>query len=361
MTDFIIEGTPIAQPPEPAAGTIIEPTDGVRSLQEGDSLKFVAGNPNYVSQDYTVQIKRYQAGGVKNPATDYTVQETTRTADASGYFSTLWVIDAPLTQFSGGAFKYYIATYPVADPTKLGYTAADFTLLDPLDVVFMDLELALGPVQAIPVYKEVSKDSTTPELPTYPTGRCHFDFTWDNWRDDYAPVVFQLQEDGETAVTPYAIDYEAGILEMSTPVPLFAEIEASYVFRYYSKDDLHRFLSQAVNQVNYTRPQTSYNLRSYPRAWSQLIVAGAAQKALEQLFMSQIFVERKLLFAQVDVVSTLSGYYNQLSQFWTDSLKQKNRWSLVGPRAISGHDLIAPPRITGQNFWTYAYLRGRAL
>lgn len=340
---------------------------GSDKIEVGDKTRIVAADPASPSTPFEIRIHRKLSMDNKSPLTDLAVDSTVLTSDAGGYISLDWSPSTNLSAFSGRLFKYYPALY--VDGTAnavVSDSVHDVQIFDSVEILLDDLSGSLGPAQAIPVYTEISKDSGVIPTSTFGTGsRTSFDFTWDNWNEYFSPQVYVIDDEAEdlkTYSTDYTIDFRDGKVNLTTPVYAHQEVEASYIFRYFSDTQLRGFLSRALDMMNYVAPYTGFTLANYPHYWRAAIVCGGVMMALEDLFQAPIFRERRLLFSDSDIVGTLSSYYDRVRSSFSDQfLAKKARWSLVHPRGVSGHDIIAPPRVTAQSFQSWAYLRGRGL
>lgn len=355
-------GVPINVTSALSTSTVVE-VAGAERVTQNESVKIVAYNTDYPNTDFTVKILRRPAISSKSPTTDYVVEEYTSTSDSSGLISFDWSPPTTTANFSGSFFRYYPAVWVGSEDPAVASDNIDISVFDKTTILIDDVDTGLGPAQAIPVYTEVSKDST---VVTGTAGRSVYDFTWDNWNALFSPVVYTLTEEAEelqTLGTDYSINYKQGkVTFLDNALGEHVEVEASYVFKYFADATIRKFLDQSLSMMNFVAPYTSYTLSSYPDYWRYAIVCGGIMIGLEQLFQAPLYRERRLLFADADIIGTLGAYYDRIkTSFQQDFMAKKARWSLVMPRGISGHDIIAPPRVTAQSYQSWAYLRGRGI
>lgn len=338
---------------------------GSERLKAGDKVKIFAYNTAYPNSTFTIEMRRRLASASKDADNDVLLESREVTSDDGGFISVDW--SPPSSALTGELFKYYPCVYVGTQgyySTTAGVPASNYDLmiLDKSELLIDDLSVALGPAQAIPVYTEVSKDSGV--YPSATTGRYTYDFTWDNWNSRFETVVYTLSQDEEVYKQEnidYTVDYRDGKVTFGSLVGGYMDVEASYVFKYFSNMDLLKFCEQALAMMNFIAPYTSFTLYSYPDYWRSAIVAGGVTIALEQLFQAPLYRERRLIFSDADIVSTLGSYYDRVRQSFTEAQSKKARPSLVAPIGISGHDIIAPPRVTAQSYQSWAYLRGRGI
>jgi len=338
--------------------TSIELVDGYEVVEPGLQVKIQVVNQEHPNKQFTLKIHRRSASSPRQPDSDPVVDQTTQQSDDSGAAVFVWSPNEENISVSGPGYRYYPSVDIENGPQRqLPQASADSDLvaLDIVSAVLHELVVSLGPVMAIPVYAEVSKDCGV-------STRRDFDFTWDNWQTNYKPVVFTLsgsEEALKTFGTDYTVDYKNGKVLMNSDVPRHVEIEASYVFGYFSNQELLSFLNMSMNDINYIPPYTNFSIRNFPDYWRSIVISGALVRCLEQLFMAPIFRERRLIFSDEDMNGALINYYERVKQAFEAALTKKNRWSLTTPRGVTGHDVIAPPRISAHNFTQWAYLRGR--
>lgn len=353
--------TAVVQASEPGYAFGIEVAD-TEKLALGQATRIIAWHRDYPDEPFTIKIFRRLATDPKDPGADVLIEEKDFVSDSGGFISFMWEPGTRLKDFSGGHFRYYAALYiRDLDPIVVA-TNYDIILLNSDEVVFDDIDAGLGPAQAIPVYTEISKDSGVVKNEGT---RSIFNFTWQNWNYRFDPVVYIIDDEQELLQedsVDYSVNFRAGNIIFDTPVVAHQEVEASYVFRYFSEQEIRKFAELSLGMMNFVAPYTEYTLKNYPPYWRSAIATGGTMFGLEQIFQAPIYRERRLIFSDVDIVSALSSFYDRLKASFNEQfLAKKARWSLVAPRAISGHDLIAPPRVTAQTYQSWAYLRGRGI
>lgn len=325
-------------------------------IEHGSIVYIQAVDPDSPNTDFTFRIHRRMSDSPRNPQSDPVIEQKTFTSDSTGAYNLEWNIDAGNFTIKGPSVRYYCSLTVGNSNTYVlpSNNSEDFVFLDRRGAVIHEVVVSLGPIMAIPVYAEVSKDSST-------VPRRDFDFTWDNWQTNFKPVVFELSSDSELLRQDqdYAVDYKSGKVIFNENIPPYKEIEASYVFGYFSAQEIMSFCNIAINDINYIPPYTHFSINNFPDYWRSIVVTGAVLRCLEQVFMAPIFRERRLIFSDEDLNGALSSYYERLRSNFEAALQKKNRWSLVSPRGITGHDVIAPPRVSAHNFTQWAYLRGR--
>jgi len=332
----------------------LEILNQIESACPNDTLQFVAVDASNPGASFVIRVHRRKFDALRNPSTDPVVEQSTYTSDTTGTVVSNWTYDGSFA-LVGNGYRYYPSLQIKGGDYVTSTDLSDIILLSILDSLIYGVTVSLGPVMAIPVYAEVSKDSGIQDTANT------FKFTWANWHRGFPPIIFRLDSDEESlcAANTYNIDYKHGSVTFTEAVPNYAEIEASYVFSYFSDSELRQNLALTLNDMNYIPPYTNYGISGYPPYWHSILISGATTRCLEQLMLAPLFRERQLIFSDEDMISTLGTYYDRCKTSFQDALAKKNRWSLVEPFAVSGHDVMAPPRTTAHNFQQWAYLRGR--
>lgn len=281
-----------------------------------------------------------------NIATTNPVIETaTVGTDSSGAFTTNWKPETSNIKLIGGRYAYYPKIYDGITT----YYGQGIAVFDKDEMLVNQLEYALGDIQNIPVYDELSKDTMT-------DGTSMFNFTYKNWREDFPILVLK---DG-IIVSPSNVLHNEGKVLLSTTTDGTNEINASYTFRFFSSQQLNSFIDRTVSEINMQSPVTEYGKDTFPDYWVDTIVTGAAVRALDALFVSIIFREKQVIFADPAVVSNISQYYSRISAAYDMAKTKVKKIHDTSPLAVTGYDTMAPPRVMGSAFRDYIFLKGKA-
>lgn len=322
----------------------VEVTDA-KTIYQTPNLINVIGTPS--ASAYLDICRRFSTA--TRATSDPVIATVAVGLDNTGVFQTNWTPGTEV-KLSGSKYKYYPRVYDTVPSYSYSTDTSDIIILDNMQVLISYLEDALGDIQVIPVYDEVSKDTTT-------SGATLMNFTYRNWRDDYPILVFQ---DGDI-ITPSSYNYNDGSVRLSAANDGIKEISASYVFKFFEDFTMESFLNRAVADINMLSPVTHYTLSSFPDYWINVVMMQATLLALDAVFASVIFREKQLIFATKDIVTSLNAYYSRLQTTLAVDKTKVKKIHDTQPSAITGFDVLAPPRVTGHNFLNYVFLRGRAL
>ena len=108
-------------------------------------------------------------------------------------------------------------------------------------------------------------------------------------------------------------------------------------------------------------PQTTFTIDNYPPHWEALVIYGATLNAMDALMISSLFQEKQLIFADKQISAAISTYYGLLQTTISETAKKIKKPTFAPPHSVTGWDIISPPRITGQNWQSWAFLRGAAV
>jgi hypothetical protein len=248
-------------------------------------------------------------------------------------------------KLAGTRYSYYPKVYNNTET----YYGSNITVLDKDTILINSVEYALGDIQNIPVYDELSKDSIN-------TGYTSFSYTYQNWREDF-PVLTIV--DG-VITTPASVIYNEGKVNLSTTTDGTNEVYTSYTFRFFSSRQINSFIERTIQDINMISPTTDYGRDSYPPYWEDTIVIGAALRALDALFVSVIFREKLLIFANPEIISNINAYYSRISAAFDMAKTKIKKMHDTNPLGVTGFDTLAPPRVMGSAFRDYIYLKGKA-
>lgn len=163
------------------------------------------------------------------------------------------------------------------------------------------LESYIGCAQNIPVYNETARrsfDKTTLKL------------TWPRWNLGNHEIFLN----DRSIVDGYAINSESGVVSFTAPLMDEDRIQASYNFRFFTQQDLIRFLSDSLAQINYQPPGTNFTLENFPDAWIGAIMLGASKNAIKRLMFCLNFQEPSTIFGGRDKTGDVFSNLNTLKQ-----------------------------------------------
>jgi hypothetical protein len=200
------------------------------------------------------------------------------------------------------------------------------------------LETYLGCAQAIPVYQEVARRNRD---------RDTYQLTWPRWNLGNHTV---FQNDEETLDS--TIELETGTVRFAAPLHASDRIVATYNFRFFSQNELLRYLNDAINFINIEVPGTSHTIDDLPEVAVGTALMGAAAQALHKLLLCLNFQETQTIFGGREAAQQVKSDLHTLKEnyqksFWEYKKQFKRaRW----PNTIS----IVQPEYTlpgGRSRW----------
>lgn len=179
------------------------------------------------------------------------------------------------------------------------------------------LERYLSCAQNIPVYRETAR-RTGPARKIY-------QLSWPRW--NLGNHLIKLNND--IVDTGYTLSLDTGTLTFDTPLHYSDKVSASYNFRFFSQEDMLRFISDALSKINYEAPGTNFTIDNIPPSYIGLLMQGAAAIAIQKLLLCLIFQEPATIFGGPEGAQAATGNLNSLKQNYeqqfTDGKKQIKR------------------------------------
>lgn len=133
------------------------------------------------------------------------------------------------------------------------------------------LELLIDCAQSIPVMFQEPKSSKDNQ---------NFYWTKGLWNVVPDTTIYRNQN---VITTGFKINYFKGLVTFDTPLTSHDVVNADYNFRWFSDEQLDRFLSNGIHKVNSFAPATFYALQNIPERYAVSVLYGAAVDALRTL------------------------------------------------------------------------------
>lgn len=238
---------------------------------------------------------------------------------SDGYYVYEWEI--PADQEIG---KYFVTwTYEVNNEirTELQTIVVAKTVdgvgeyQDKLIVWRTALEKYITCAQSIPVYFEQSKKSRNKQ---------DYEFSFKQWNQSAGVRIYR---NGEIQNGGYSIDYFKGKVRFDQPLLEQDIVNADYNFRWFSDEELDRFLQSSVQILNNYPPATGFDLLTVFDRYVPVVLYGAAKDALRHLMMCLMFQEPQQVFGGGEraervyqMIDTLKKNYED---DWREILNQK--------------------------------------
>jgi len=177
------------------------------------------------------------------------------------------------------------------------------------------LEYHLSCAQSIPVYFEQAKSSRN---------NTKYEFSFKNWNQSPGVKIYR----NENVVNADAeVDYFKGTVTFDSQLLPQETINADYNFKWFSEEELTRFLVNALQTVNAFPPHSGYTLDTIPDRYVPIVLYGAAKDALRQLMMCLNFQEPAQVFGGMENAQKAIGNFETLKKNyesdWEKLLEQK--------------------------------------
>ena len=201
-------------------------------------------------------------------------------------------------------------------------------------------------IQNIPDYYEQSKKTRNNKI---------FEFTFPRWNQSAGVKVYR---NGQIINDGFEIDYLRGRVVFNHALLKQDIVNVDYNFRWFSDDDLDRFLDNALEVMNSYPPSSAYGLYNVPDRHIPVILYGAAKDALRTLMMelmtqepSQVFGGGEKAERTFQMMETLKKNYEA---DWKEILGQKKFGPYPHSVAISTPEYTLPG---GRSRW-FRYMFG---
>lgn len=177
------------------------------------------------------------------------------------------------------------------------------------------LNILIQTVQNIPMYGEPGKPSK--DFKTYR-------FTKGNWNQSPGCHIYR---NDIPIIGGCTVNYFKGTVTFDVAQTEADRITADYNFRWFSDQELDRFLSDAVHILNYSPAVTRYNIGNLEERFIPLVLYGAAIGAIRRLMMDLIVEEPQLYFGGPDgsdkAYQRLEALKKNFEETWNDGLEKK--------------------------------------
>lgn len=187
----------------------------------------------------------------------------------------------------------------------------------------ISLEMMISGAQTIPVYRERARPSVDNKT---------FAFTFNKWNQSPGSRVYLNKQICQQS---YTINYFKGSISFDDPLTEYDTVEVDYNFRWFSDEELDRFLSNAVGLVNMWPPvQRGVSLYNADDRFIPLILYGAAVDAIRNLMMRLQFQEPQMVFGGPEgaakAYANFEGLKKNYEETWNKAIEQKKNGPYVG-------------------------------
>lgn len=295
-------------------------TDSSGTFIQGSTSTFMLKITNFDGNPLdaeTISISIYDEDG-SEVILDYTVPIHVDT----GFYIYEWVIDSNQT-----AGEYTIVWNYIVDDIEKAEVQSIVVSTDARqsDVGSMywgrplhfrlALEHHLACAQSIPIYFEQANSSRNNKV---------FRFSFPRWNQSPGVTVYRNQNVVNSGVE---VDYFNGLITFDTPLSSYEIVNADYNFKWFSDEDLMRFLNNALQTINVFPPASGYSLNDVPDRFIPAVLYGAAKDALRQLMMCLQFQQPAQIFGGSENAQKAFTNFESLKQNyekdWEKMLEQK--------------------------------------
>ena len=239
---------------------------------------------------------------------------------ANGYYVYEWTIDASQTLGTYTVEWEYVVNgveshqYHTVVVVEDLYSQPSY-YTERLVALRTALEHHIACAQNIPIYFEQSKPSRD---------RSAFDFTFKRWNQASGVRVYRNQDLIETNVD---VDWNKGQVVFSDTLLEQDTINVDYNFRWFSEDEIDRFLANSILAINAFAPASGYSINDVPTRFIPALLYGASKDALRQLMMCLQFQQPQQVFGGAEeaqkAFTNMEALKKNYEEDWKLLLEQK--------------------------------------
>lgn len=262
-------------------GTFIQSTSGTLFL----NLTDIHGNP-LAADTITITITK---DGTE-------IVSTTPDFINTGFYAFDWSVasDAEIGSYTV-TWEYEVNGFVGTEIQSINISAssASTATIQLYDIRINDLRVALsqmiGCAQKIPIFHEQAVPDPTNQK---------FKFTFNKWNQAFGTRIYRNNKQIEDGIE---INYFRGFVTFDQPISDYDTINADYNFRWFSDEELDRFLENAIFINNMYPPATpQYNLANFPDNIIPIILYGAAKDAIREMLMCLNFQQPQQVFGGME-------------------------------------------------------------
>lgn len=194
--------------------------------------------------------------------------------------------------------------------------------------------------QSIPVYFEQAKPSRDNKT---------FSFSFKRWNQSTGVKIYRNQKIVNEGVE---VDYFNGKVAFDSALSSYETVNADYNFKWFSDEDLQRFLENGVDVLNTFPPHSDYSLEMLPPKFIPSVLYRGATDALRQLMMCLQFQEPQQVFGGSEAAQRAVQGFETLKQNYEKDWEKLMEQKKLGPYPRSM--LISTPEYTlpgGRSRW----------
>lgn len=192
------------------------------------------------------------------------------------------------------------------------------------------LESYLSCSMAIPVYYEQARPTTN-----YQTYR----FSFPRWNQTAGVKIYRNNNIVDSGID---IDYFNGEVRFDQQLTAYDIIHADYNFRWFSDEDLHRYLENAVRTLNSYPPHSGYTILTLADRYIPIVIKQAAVDAIRHIMMCLQFQQPQQVFGGADGASKAFGNLETLKQNYEKEVNELYQQKKLGPYVGLTRSIVVP-------------------
>lgn len=190
------------------------------------------------------------------------------------------------------------------------------------------------------------------------------------WNGSQTPLVentdYEFEVDNSDPLNPVTVGLNEGRITLLTVAGKFPsaklevgdEIRGSYVFKYFSDEDLYNYLNIGLWELNARKPATAYIWESVPQEWNAALTLYAAQQCFQQILNDTTMWKSRIVFADPQAMQAqIKGNLDNLTQRLDFLLKVTKRRGEARPRTVVSNKMATQQRVTQTNWQEFTIIQ----
>lgn len=201
--------------------------------------------------------------------------------------------------------------------------------------------------QSIPIYFEQSRPSIDNKT---------FQFTFPRWNQSTGIRIYRNQNIVNEGVE---VDYFNGKVTFDSSLSPYETVNIDYNFRWFSDEDLQRFIENGIDKMNIFPPHSGYTVDNIPPIMVPIVLYGAAVDALRQLIMCLQFQQPQQVFGGREAAQQAAQGFETLKKNFESDWEKLGEQKKLGryPRTL----IISTPEYSlpgGRSRWFRMLFKG---
>ena len=195
------------------------------------------------------------------------------------------------------------------------------------------LEHMIMCAQRIPIYDEQARANTT---------HTQYSLTFPRWNQSAGVRVYR---NDKLINNGYEVDYFNGTILFDSALSSVDKVNADYNFRWFTDEQLDRFLQNGLSYINLFPPRTLWSFRelvSRQATWIPIVLYAAARDALRELLLCIQFQQPQQVFGGPDAAQQAFQNMETLKKNYEGDIDKAVEQKKYGPYVGLTRGIVTP-------------------